>query len=1848
MKLVLLSIFVYTARSQTCAVGCLSCKKSDTCLLSDVERFYKLSEGKPVREEIPNCQFMTIQGDCVYCKENFDKDHNTNECVPLTNENTMDNCEEQSGFVCLRCSPGYFFSFSKCVVIEKPIENCLYYVYEEMCSQCKEGYLVTQTKKECFKINTIPNCGFYSNVSCRTCVDGYVKNKNKFLTDFIFNFQWDPNVFVSFLKDTFMFKGGPLLKMNECELLPIEGCLTYNESERVCRICKEGFILTEKGNCQKNPFEVILNCKDYSNETTCKECFQGFYIKNKGCQQITEEEKIFLCEEYDGKKDYPFCLKCLSDFYVKENNCVLREVSIGMENCEEISPDSDNCSLCSGSYIPNTTKTNCIKTISNCKEHLFNEEGDSVKCQECEKGFFIESGSDSKSCVDIPFDNCSSYDPELETCLICSNGYFKDNGVCSKSNSLDNCEVYSSTDGNTCEQCQEDKTLNFKIEKACYDVIDKTPNCSEYDITEENEIKCESCDIGYSLNNGKCNLIEIDNCVGLDSNGDCSLCINNFGLSKDKKSCKPIFDVFEQDCLITNLSSNFNDQFVGDAFCSVCEENKVPVDIKDTFICLKNEDIKEISSSIVLIDDCLKYDNNSKCVLCDPNSQNKYLVVDELNNFCTSDCNSSYRLVIEEQKNFLWNVCLESPDNNCRVYGPNSSSEQFDQICLHCKNNFLPVVDLQSNTYSTISPDGESPFPYQPFIFSKYLEVDCIDSSNITIEAFDSSTIDSCESFKSIGDNKFVCVKCKFGSSGVINSTGHINNCSSQNNFNTNKRLYNIDLIWEKLFSFHECSEIEEIPFIAYESVSNKNPFFSKFTSFKTTPNEVNFKDDNSSSYSIFCEKNSKETFNLVDKYGIDENCGLGVLLVNTNGHSNFESNIFGTFCAACKPGYKPVEHQNFSFVKTKCVEIENCSSDNLFFNSCQKCEQNYIHRFINDKIDYQHCHFIPEEVSFKFENCEVASFIGETIQNCFQCKKGFYLNLDNICEDLKPRECEQGNLNKREKITSNQLPWALYYKSYFGGCQKCKEGFSAIEINTPKKMCLESSYINNRVDGMNKSETNYVPDCLQYKSTGDSNPVCYKCKDNHVIKGDITGQVTGEECFEQNTESMKSCLLAQSSFSCLKCKDSSYLFFSNCYSGTDVNCSKYTVDNTTNLVLCDECLTDYYVDNQGKCKIGNIKNCKKYVTGESDKCQECDSGFVKTNIAEDKDFCYPVSSKLNCSTAKIVQERSVDSVECLSCLNPYSTVLRSPVNNEDKTICMDFTTIQSCITHSKDTRLFNSQLGCSECEEGFYYNKERRRCFSRLNIPAKCIEFDSYTDECVSCDFNSFLSEDKTNCVDFPSGVFGCKSYVNYTSCSLCKEGLYLDNNKCLQVTNKIDNCLYYDFNGICNQCEFSYILNNNSCDKSTALNCKDYLSVSKCKSCPSLYGFVTEEDKVDCELQDKDNCVDIDPNPPYNCLECAEEHYIEEGGCVKTTTPIHGCAVYSNNNECQRCKLTFTLSLDKTKCKSFFEINNMLPSNCKDSIETEEYNCSKCDMRYRNEEGSCNLICQGSALENCFICDPSIRNKCLICESGFFLSNGTCLKAQICLVDNCIQCDEFDSGRCLTCAGGYFVNNSICEKTCLPNEQHNCFNCDVNNRDNCLECHSGYSLIDNRCFPICKNIAMPNCKFCNSGSDVCLDCLPGFFLNEGVCYKLCKGPGKDNCLVCHEDNRETCLLCDADFFLEDNTCIEKCKEESLEGCLICDIRGEKTCLKCEKEYKMVEGSCERFSSCKDTNCLSCTGESEGGICSICKNGYEIDIDNICVKKGIKIDKNPKVDNTDSEFIRNTVFMLSVLFYLI
>ena len=553
------------------------------------------------------------------------------------------------------------------------------------------------------------------------------------------------------------------------------------------------------------------------------------------------------------------------------------------------------------------------------------------------------------------------------------------------------------------------------------------------------------------------------------------------------------------------------------------------------------------------------------------------------------------------------------------------------------------------------------------------------------------------------------------------------------------------------------------------------------------------------------------------DNYLPDENGGCEAKCTLGKNYCN-ECSEDSKLCVNCEEGYFPDKIGG-------CSYIINCELS--YKGKCLKCEEDYI--LIGDKNNFQlckskysqdlkHCKNI-NIISGLCDECEENFFLNKgdfkcsETENCYEsiysicslCNDGYYLNKkENKClqideifnhckETIDGKNCEICNFGfylGEDGQCSNTLMCAETQK---GKCIKCSDKFYLTEDNSCTQeekcqygegdtalcsYCYSGYYLDNKDKKCKKQDDDEFMHCDVYQDG------CLECELDYYKGDDLKCTKTknchkseNEKCIECKEEyylgkdnkcsPVENCLYSGSGlYECDECKDGYYfsVYTKSCLKSTDYfqNCKIAIYDGSK----CGSCKNDYYLnktdylcyDNTDKNDI--YYNCE-YTDYKGEKCDKCIEGYF---LSSGDEKCLTVS---NCKYSKNENEcEECDDYYCLDVKNQIC-VDNDFLENEDQKIFI------ACIRTNKEGDKCELCLDGYEIDENGYC-VDVERCEEKENgICVKCKEDDSIV--------NGFYCANE---------VYGCLKTVNYGckqcndfndlySCTECKEGFYLNEQK-------------------------------------------------------------------------------------------------------------------------------------------------------------------------------------------------------------------------------------------------------------------------------------------------------------------------------------------------------------------------------------------------------------------------------------------------------------------------------------
>lgn len=1602
LKLHLIILLVLGLTIQTCIKGCLKCTTDNKCLLCDTTSNYKLENDSCTLVDHPNCAHINVNGDCLGCSDGYWMNTTTKKCVVVETEKKVVNCMSYtSSQICRECEPHFVIEAAKCKAVEVQLENCVVYKSLTSCGECKKGFFVSSDEKSCESVPSVSNCAFLSRYQCDACASGFILNQNLYFEN---SFKTASTLEKEeSLANVLMSKTGLKMLINRpvCQETTVKYCSAY-ESFNLCKTCMPGYFITEEKSCQAFPKSVILNCTIYSSNTTCLECNQGFYLSSSTeCKIVASVEN---CSEYSQISNTTQCTGCGSEFYLASpTSCSTRNISAlsKITNCKTKSHNSDKCLICNTNSVLSSGGDECAAEITNCDTHNAFTAGNTPTCSKCVNGFYL----DNNVCKSGTDTNCEVF-ASGGTCSQCKNTFYHV-GVegCEAHLTNANCLTYSDSVKNSCVEC-ENETFNFLIANRCK-ILTPIDKCVIYNhLADASVAKCGTCENGYyeAVDGFSCVKIQGINCAKVVNTepGVCTECEDGFNLfvyAGPVTECKNPHEYLTEQCnTFTNPGTNQINTFT----CNDCKTGALTINYEKNFACINDEYLKETSIGIVtVIPGCIKY-NGTLCVMCNSTT---YLQTNQLS--CLENCGSDTQFYPFKITNGgsgdnywinLYNYCGSGSTDKIIAKYPDNTNVY---VTISCADTLMPVVDTSltvavAQKYSNVSLDGSFGNWVQDIRTINPELSSCIALGGATtLEDSSTALTSNCEYYGLTTSTIYGCLRCSHrfsskasGDDSKVLATG---GCSTMNSCSSEK-YGNIPTYWAKFFSCHQCSGADEIPFLFYKfATAGSDISFRSYDTFdlKNTGDWV----DADVNKTVEC-LNNKTLASVQTQLGKNdiaftfvEFCGLGLFDLNAT-KANFDNSAAATagyasstYCAACKPGYKPDTARDPHTV-LGCTKIDNCANS-TWFNACSECDDSFVFDYDGSNgVDYTTC------VANTDDNC----FSAAASAKCTLCKKGYSKNADGICIMINTPQCQNNKFVPRLEVDTDSfnddLGYLMWYNEKGAGCNQCNSGYTAVLYssgNYPNLSCAASNYVATNATNFPNDPTGassaYINNCSIYKVDA-SLIECTKCSGNFVLRKN------GSECI-----SVLNCVKAidGSSVGCHECAAGYGLTIGGgCVVGNTANCATYYTSTANSTARCESCNEGYFKTETNICEEGAVANCLTH-GNTAKKCITCKSGYflIQNNLLNgDYDYCFKFDDSLNCSAVAITNESNAGArFSCTTC-TVENSILETPLDTENKTNCLSFNLIENCDTYNVGPDLNNSSFSCSVCKAGFFTTIDGFKCVKREISPAGCKTYQNDEDLCSECNEGNFLSTNKKECSPFPTGVIGCLIYSNATTCIACGNDSWLNDGVCTNVLEdaKVTNCIQYSNASTCSTCEPNFIIEGNTCVALNVSNCLTIASKDACETCKPDHRLKTENGKTNCESYTKPNCKTFDQSGTNQCKECNQNFYINtEGECAAASPLIANCLTNSTIDTCKTCSSKFALSKDKKTCISALVYDN----NCTTVTMPENMSCSQCNPGHYFKNGACVAFLEKTFENGCFSQDLMDDKVCIMCNSGFYMNS-------------------------------------------------------------------------------------------------------------------------------------------------------------------------------------------------------------------------------------------------------------------
>lgn len=638
----------------------------------------------------------------------------------------------------------------------------------------------------------------------------------------------------------------------------------------------------------------------------------------------------------------------------------------------------------------------------------------------------------------------------------------------------------------------------------------------------------------------------------------------------------------------------------------------------------------------------------------------------------------------------------------------------------------------------------------------------------------------------------------------------------------------------------------------------------------------------------------------------------------------------------------------------------------------------------------------------------------------------------------------------------------------------------------------------------------------------------------------------------------------------CLSCTSAEYhIYNGGCFSISSEILGFIQPFTSTDILTCDENIYGPFPPVSGKCKKGH---CTVDLGGNK-YCSRCS---VKSE--------YLVDGKCISSTnngACVAQD--VPDGTCKSCGAGYF-LYRSgcySINNgaPGSLICKELDTVSGI---------------CKICQDGFFRLPEPAADRQSCMLCNDTSEYEYEEDPYYYYSMRTFVGiKDCTKCT-FKGEV---STSLNKPACEECSSNYYLlsmgDSTMC--VSSQECSLTYFQktINSI-NTCVFCADTSQGGIDGCSKCTYTSDTNTITCQSCLLYHYKKTTNGVVSCVTSDE--CV-----APYYTKDSDNVNDIWNKQCLLCSDTIQDCIDCTHTSgklKCTSCNGQKKPNADGSTC----HVCNIL--HCEEC--SSDGVCSRCATGYTVSSNSCVVDPNACLVANCVSCEYNNKNKCSVCQEGFYKYGATCQRCTA----GCVACTGANK-QCTSCEHGYFL---------LKSGQSNSGDC-------VIVCGDGY--YEDAASRICVKCTVDRCKRC-AGPGVCTHCQDDLYLKlmpsstECVEAPQCYGasfprrnpdtgnkcvPCGDNiagisdCTECAFDgNILSCFKCKEGSVLDllRRTCVTECPEHSnkeLEnGAMACVCQNtytpndDGTFCELTKECSQYEG-CERCNSLD--MCAQCSDRS-------------------------------------------------------
>ncbi|RDX41022.1 hypothetical protein OH76DRAFT_257034 [Lentinus brumalis] len=327
--------------------------------------------------------------------------------------------------------------------------------------------------------------------------------------------------------------------------------------------------------------------------------------------------------------------------------------------------------------------------------------------------------------------------------------------------------------------------------------------------------------------------------------------------------------------------------------------------------------------------------------------------------------------------------------------------------------------------------------------------------------------------------------------------------------------------------------------------------------------------------------------------------------------------------------------------------------------------------------------------------------------------------------------------------------------------------------------------------------------------------------------------------------------------------------------------------------------------------------------------------------------------------------------------------------------------------------------------------------------------------------------------------------------------------------------------------------------------------------------------------------------------CAKCADGFFLNsDGSCEVCSLGCTQCA--DGSGDCISCKSGFTQNAnDRTQCIAQ-QATTSTGTVCPDGSFSDGTSCQPCSP-----------LCQ--------TCTGSSSSDCIICGSGKYSLNGTCVGTDdngVCdgsslVADNnkhecnscpskCTKCQfttfnvasTIDQVQCTDCVAGFFLSGGKCIDSCPkgtfldPKDNVTCSACDsscgtcAGSSTFCLTCANNQLASSGKCVASC-----PSGTFSSSGQ--CITCHPDCETCSGSSFNQCSSCSSDRPVLTNGRCLPTCSK--TQFFDKTSSTCQSCDS----SCSSCSGSGPSNCLACSSSSQVLKGGTCVSASCNDSSAV-------------------------------------------------------------